>query len=247
MSQYQARLAVSRHRDPYAGIPEVIPSPASPQRLEDFTIQQLIREQVILLEAQRRGIVVSDRALDERIKSLRDHAGGQTFEAALDRNGFTVGSFREYQRVLLTEVQLVDAMAKPRIQSAFNDLKSGQPFAAVAAKWSDDAGTSGRGGDAGWLRPADIPEPPLSAAVESLSVGAVTDIVQTDRGYTIATILGQRGEEVHLADIVVLAPEVDLFSPQATPPWFTKLIGDQLSSLEREGKITVNVGSHGRQ
>jgi hypothetical protein len=44
MKVYQARLQVSRHRDPFNGVPEAIPSPAPSRRLEDFTIDQLVRE-----------------------------------------------------------------------------------------------------------------------------------------------------------------------------------------------------------
>src|SRR5207253_11515398 len=43
MKVYQARLQVSRHRDPFNGIPEAIPSPAPAQRLEDVTIGELVR------------------------------------------------------------------------------------------------------------------------------------------------------------------------------------------------------------
>src|SRR2546430_14170189 len=44
MKAYQARLEVSRHRDPFTGIPEAVPSPAPAQRLQSFTIEQLVRE-----------------------------------------------------------------------------------------------------------------------------------------------------------------------------------------------------------
>ena len=243
MKAYQARLEVSRHRDPFTGIPEAVPSPAPAQRLQTFTIEQLVREEIVRQEAEKRGIKVDDRAADSRINTLKARAGATVFNAALQRNGFTSDSFRSYQRALLTEVALLHAMAKDRADSAAHELNAGQAFAAVAARWSDDTGTYTRGGDAGWLRPADIPEAPLAAAVQSLAAGSVTGIVAINRGFTIATVLERRTDQVHLAVILVLAPTVDLYSPQGTPSWFTKFIDDREVALRRAGRIELKVGN----
>ena len=243
MKAYQARLEVSRHRDPFTGIPEAVPSPAPAQRLQTFTIEQLVREEIVRQEAEKRGIKVDDRAADSRINTLKARAAATVFNAALQRNGFTSDSFRSYQRALLTEVSLLHAMAKDRADSAAHELNAGQAFAAVAARWSDDTGTYTRGGDAGWLRPADIPEAPLAAAVQSLAAGSVTGIVAINRGFTIATVLERRTDQVHLAVILVLAPTVDLYSPQGTPSWFTKFIDDREVALRRAGRIELKVGN----
>ena len=235
MKAYQARLEVSRHRDPFSGIPEAVPSPASAQRLQTFTIEQLVREEIVRQEAEKRGIKVDDRAVDSHINSLKAQSGATAFNGALQRNGFTSDSFRSYQRALLTEVALLHAMAKDRVDSAARELNTGQAFAAVAARWSDDSGTGTRGGDAGWLRPADIPE--------ALPTGSVTGVIATNRGYAVATVLDRGNDQVHLATILVLAPSVDLYSPQGTPAWFTKFIDDREAALRRDGRIELKVGS----
>jgi parvulin-like peptidyl-prolyl isomerase len=244
MKTYQARLEVSRHRDPFAGIPEAIPSPAPTQRLEDFTIEQLVREEIVRQEAEKRGLSVSDHVVQSRINGLRAHAGAAAFNTALSRNGFTDESFRAYERALLTEVALMQAMARDRAGSAAQELKSGHAFAAVAARWSDDTGTFSRGGDTGWLRPAEIPEPALAAAVKSLAVGSVTGVIPTNRGDVIASVLERRADQVHLAVILVLAPAVDLFGPIGTPTWFTKSIDDREAALRRAGRIDLKVARH---
>ncbi|MEA2634196.1 MAG: PPIC-type domain [Chloroflexota bacterium] len=241
---YQARLGVSRQRDPFAGIPEMVPSPAPTQRLEDFTIEQLVREEIVRQEALKRGLSVSDHTVQSRIAALRARAGATAFSAALSRNGFTNDSFGAYERTLLTEVALIQAMAKDRAGSAAQELKSGHTFTAVAARWSDDTGTFSRGGDAGWLKPAEIPEPALAAAVQSLAAGSVTGIIQTNRGEVIATVLERRADQLHLAVILVIAPAVDLFGPMGTPTWFTKSIDDREAALRRAGKIEVKVARH---
>jgi parvulin-like peptidyl-prolyl isomerase len=247
MAAYQARLQVSRARDPFAGIPEAIPTPVPKSRLEDFTIEQLIREEIVRQEAQSRGISISDQAVQARVAALQSRAGSSQFNAALDRNGFTIDSFRAYEHALLTEVALLQAMAKDRVTSAMDDLKAGKSFGPVAASWSDDTGTMSRNGDVGWLRPSAMPEPELTSAVNALTPGAVTGIVRTNRGFTIATVLDRHNDQIHLAVILVLAPTVDVFSPQGTPAWFTTFINDRESALQRDSKITVRVGSQGRQ
>ena len=244
MKAYHARLEVSRHRDPFVGIPEAMPSPAPPQRLQAFTIEQLVREEIVRQEAEKRGIGVSDRAVQTRIDALKSRSGAATFVAALQRNGFTTESFNAYQRALLIEVALLHAMAKDRADAAARELKAGQAFTAVAARWSDDTGTYARGGDAGWLGPADIPEPALAAAVQSLDVGRASGILATNRGYVIATLLERRNDQAHLAVILVLAPAVDLFSPQGTPSWFTLFIDGREAALRRAGRIELKVLNH---
>lgn len=243
MTDYQARLKVTSARDPFAGMPEALPSPAPSQRLEDFTIEQLIREAIIEQQAARRGLKIADQAVSLRITQLRASAGAATFSQALRRNGFSDQSFRVYQRALLTEVALLKAMARERADSAVSDLKTGQSFDAVAAKYNDDQGTAARHGDIGWLRPADLPEPSLASAVETLQSGELSGVVETNRGFVIARVLEQRADQVHLAVILVLAPTVDMISAQGTPAWFTSFLSDQESALRRDAKININVGS----
>ncbi|HEY9287479.1 MAG TPA: peptidylprolyl isomerase [Candidatus Dormibacteraeota bacterium] len=244
MAAYEARLKVTSARDPFAGMPEALPSPAPAQRLEDFTIEQLIRETIIQQQAAQRGIKISDHDVNLRITQLEDAAGSASFSQALRRNGFSDQSFRDYERALLMEVALLQAMARQRADNAASALKAGQSFDAVVAKYNDDQGTAGRHGDIGWLRPADLPEPSLASAVETLQPGDVSGLVDTSRGFVIAKVLERRADQVHLAVILILAPTVDMISAQGTPGWFTSFLTDQESALRRDGKITINVGTH---
>ena len=81
------------------------------------------------------------------------------------------------------------------------------------------------------------------AAVQALAAGSVTGVIPTNRGYAIATVVERRSDQVHLATILVLAPSVDLYSPQGTPAWFTKFIDDREAALHRAGKIELKVGN----
>jgi parvulin-like peptidyl-prolyl isomerase len=243
---YQARLEVSGQRDPLAGLTTSPSSSPSAQRMEDFTIQQLIREEIIRQEANRRKIQISDGQVDRRIAHLRDHAGAAVFDAALARNGFTAASFRDYQRAFLTEVAVVKAMAHERVASAAVAVSQGASFITEASQWSDDSGTRFRGGDVGWLKPSDLPELPLATAVGLLPTGGRTGIVSTNRGFVIATVLDRQGEQIHLAVILVLAPDADLYTTESRPRWFEQWVQGRRQSLEHDGRIQVRVGSGAR-
>jgi parvulin-like peptidyl-prolyl isomerase len=240
---YQARLQVSRHRDPYTGIEVAIPSPAPARRLEDFTIDQLVREQIVIQEAQKHGISVAGTTVENRIARLRQRAGSTDFNQALSRNGFTAASFTDFQRALMTEVALVEAIARDRARSADQALIQGESFAAVAASWSDDSGTFARGGEVGWVRPWDLPEPELAAVVPKLDAGQRSGVIRTDRGFVILRVAERQGEKVHLNAILVLAPVVDLYTPDSRPAWFDRFIQARYDALLSAGKIEVKVGS----
>jgi len=63
---------------------------------------------------------------------------------------------------------------------------------------------------------------------------------QDQSGDVIATELERRGDEIHLAVILVLAPAVDQFGPLGTPTWYTRFIDD------RERPCAALVGSISR-
>ncbi len=246
MRTYTDRLEVSRHRDPLAGLEGALPTPAPPKRLEDFTIEQLVREELIRQEVERRGIRVTESEVSTRVATLRTQAGPGAFDAALSRNGFTAESFRAFQRALLREVALAKAMARERAQAADDALRQGRAFASVAGQWSDDPGTALRAGEVGWIVPQDLPEAELGDAVRDLSPGGRTGVVSTRRGFVIASVLERRGETLHLFVILVLAPSVELYSSESRPAWFDRWVKARRAQLAAAGRIVLRVGSQAR-
>jgi hypothetical protein len=137
-------------------------------------------------------------------------------------------------------------MAHERAASAAVALAHGASFIAEASQWSDDTGTRFRGGDVGWLKPTDLPESSLATAVGLLPTGGRTGIISTSRGFVIATVLDRQGEQIHLAVILVLAPDADLYTVESRPPWFEQWVQDRRQSLERDGRVQLRVGSGAR-
>ena len=71
-----------------------------------------------------------------------------------------------------------------------------ESFAALAQESSADSVSASVGGDAGWPRSPDIRNAEYLEAVDSLQVGEMSDLIQTEEGYYIILVTDERGETV---------------------------------------------------
>lgn len=85
-----------------------------------------------------------------------------------------------------------DDRASQKIEEAFRQLESGISFAEVAKQYSEGS-TIENGGEIGWIDISQA-EPDLAEAIENLSVGARTDIVETVLGFHIVQLHEVRKE-----------------------------------------------------
>lgn len=91
-----------------------------------------------------------------------------------------------------TDAQIEDANL--RYEQAMAALRDGEPFASVAALFSNDAGESGSGGSAanggelGWANPEDF-DPAFRDAVVNAEVGAIVGPVESQFGIHIIQVL----------------------------------------------------------
>jgi peptidyl-prolyl cis-trans isomerase SurA len=69
-------------------------------------------------------------------------------------------------------------------------LRQGGSFQAYARQFSE-ASTAGQGGDLGWVRSAQLPDP-LAAAVQEITVGQVAGPVEIPGGYSLIYLLDKR-------------------------------------------------------
>ena len=80
------------------------------------------------------------------------------------------------------------AGAKLTMDSVLTELKSGNDFAEVAKKYSDDTGTKEKGGDLGFFERRMMVQE-FDEAAFNLEVGQVSDVVQTNFGYHIIKLV----------------------------------------------------------
>ena len=82
-----------------------------------------------------------------------------------------------------------------RVAEVQEALEEGVSFAELAEQYSEDLGSSGQGGDLGFVSGEGLPEA-FMAAVESLEVGEVSAPVETEAGVHLIKVTEQRGSEV---------------------------------------------------
>jgi peptidyl-prolyl cis-trans isomerase SurA len=77
--------------------------------------------------------------------------------------------------------------AKVKMDSILTALKSGEDFAEVAKKYSDDPGSKAKGGDLGYFeRRMMVPE--FDSVVFKLDVGQISDVVKSSFGYHVIKV-----------------------------------------------------------
>lgn len=79
----------------------------------DQTLENMISEQVILSEARKKGISISDADVNTKIKEIEDRLKGQiSLEDALKAQGLTKDSFRKQVEIQLIIDKMFDKEAK---------------------------------------------------------------------------------------------------------------------------------------
>ncbi len=98
--------------------------------------------------------------------------------------------FRPHVQVRLAHIF---AKSKDDADKAYADSKRGIDFELLARAYSQDAATSNRGGELGWIDQEDpfFPES-VMRMVRSLPIGAVGEPVKVENGYEIMKVLDRR-------------------------------------------------------
>ena len=92
--------------------------------------------------------------------------------------------------------------AKAFAQSLLDSLKAGKDFAELAKKYSDDPGSAQNGGDLGFQK-RGVLVPEFEAAVYSLALNQISNVVQSPFGFHIIQLLERRGDAIHARHILI--------------------------------------------
>ena len=96
----------------------------------------------------------------------------------------------------------VKKIARTKVQMILDSLNHGGDFAALAQEYSEDPGSSGRGGDLGYVK-RGVFFPEFEAAAYALKIGERSGIVESPVGYHIIELLDRRGESIHTRHILI--------------------------------------------
>jgi peptidyl-prolyl cis-trans isomerase D len=81
--------------------------------------------------------------------------------------------------------------AREKIEEAYDLINAGEPFAEIAAEYSDDSRTASAGGDLGWIGRGQLPAV-LDSVAFMLQPGQMSDMIENDRGFHLLRLEATR-------------------------------------------------------
>ncbi|MSR68590.1 hypothetical protein EXS66_02280 [Candidatus Saccharibacteria bacterium] len=187
-------------------------------QLKTDIIIQLENNLIIQQQAQKYGIKVTNKEVQEQYDELVKNAGGvEKVKSTLDKlYGWTVADFKEkitqsvMQKKLGEKIlgdESLNGPAKKQAEDIKNQISSGADFAELAKKFSAD-GSASSGGDLGLISKGQtVPE--FEGVAFSLEPGQVSGIVKTEYGYHIIKVTGKEGEQVRVSHILIKGADLD--------------------------------------
>jgi len=196
-------------------------------QLRANVLQGLIDQALIEQAAAEMGVTVTDEELEQSLQSVVGQ-NVASLEQWLRMNNMTEEELRAMQRaqLLASKVIAVVSATVPTVaeqvharhiftvdqakgQALLERLKKGENFAALAQQESEDASTAANGGDLGWFpRDVALMPPAVVETAFALSVGEISDLVQSEAGYHIIKVEARE-------DNRPLAPEMLLYAQQS--------------------------------
>ncbi|HHQ41118.1 MAG TPA: molecular chaperone SurA, partial [Chromatiales bacterium] len=96
------------------------------------------------------------------------------------------------RQILLRPGELLsEEEARLRLEQLRERVLAGEPFEALARAHSEDAASAARGGDMGWLAPAELP-PQVAEAIRGLGPGEVSRPFRTPAGWHLVQLVERR-------------------------------------------------------
>ena len=95
--------------------------------------------------------------------------------------------------------------ARVRIEEVKAKLAAGEDFATLAGQYSEDPGSSKRGGELGFIQRGDFVRE-FEEAAFALQPGEISDIVQSQFGFHIIQLLDRRGEKINCRHVLISLP-----------------------------------------
>lgn len=125
--------------------------------------------------------------------------------------------------VKIDELQ-TDALAEQKINDLYNQLRQGADFASLAATYSDDPGSAGRGGDLDWVSAGDMVGP-FEAVMQNTPIGDYSAPFKTQFGWHILKVDDKRDQDVSNEYRRNMARQVlyQRLAPQAQEDWLQEL------------------------
>ena len=142
------------------------------------------------IKRQIEGELAWRRLLSRRVEPFIN-VGEDEVKAVIERLKASKGA-KEYRvgEIFLSSTPDTAATIKANAAQIVAQVRQGASFVAYARQYSE-ASTAAVGGDLGWVRAEQLPDV-LSVAVQSLTIGQISDPVAVAGGFSIIALLDQR-------------------------------------------------------
>lgn len=202
---------------------------------EKEVLGKMIEDQAILILAQKEGIIVTSKDLEDNVdKKLEEYGNRESVKGELQRlYGWTIEDFKEkivapalyrekLAKVYEEKYQNNEASQK-KIEEAKNLItKSQKSFSEVVSQFSEGS-TAETGGELGWFKKDQI-IPEIADKIFSLKKGEMSPVLESPLGFHIVEMEERKNEgETELVRIR------QIFSAKKTfPDW----VGEQLKTMK---------------
>ena len=206
----------------------------SPEKLEDYfqktiveiknDMREVIRENLLIREEQ--GMINKDMTITpSEVKAyFRKLPKDSILEISSEIEIGIIVKQPEISEIDKKEV-------KDKLTSLKERVKKGDDFSTLAILYSEDPGSSKKGGELGMFKRGEM-RPEFEAAAFKLKPGETSDIVETEDGYHIIQMIERRGEYINVRHIL-LQPKVSALNLSKS-----KILLDSISDLIIQKKIT---------
>jgi peptidyl-prolyl cis-trans isomerase C len=171
----------------------------------DVMIEQALIEQA----AAREGINVSDGEVETVItRDIEENGGQAKFDAWLEANNWTYDEYKSRQRSMMIASTMFERVTgsvpkqaeqvharhilvadEAEARDLLAQLQAGADFAQLAQEHSLDPSTKESGGDLGFFPRDTLVVPEMEDVAFSLSVGQISDLLQSPMGYHIIQVV----------------------------------------------------------
>ena len=175
---------------------------------KQLALDNMIDDVLVMQEAAKQGVAVSDAELDAELQKIVSSLGGQAkFEEQLKMAGQTLDEARSMQRIQMLYLKMRDRVvgnlqtaeqvharhilvdSQATAQALLAQIQAGADFGQIAQQSSRDTLTRANGGDLGWFARGTLPAKEVEDAAFALQPGQVSGVVQSAFGYHIVQVL----------------------------------------------------------
>jgi peptidyl-prolyl cis-trans isomerase C len=165
------------------------------EKTEDVKMKINIARQSILTAAGREQLEKEIAVTDEALQKYLDEHVNQFEEARVKRIIIRSKTSVPFDPAKPAEGFPSDEEARAKADEIHKKLLEGGDFEELAAKFSNDPMTSGKGGDMGFIRrgnQAQLVVPPVENEIFSIKIGTITEVMRTALGYEIVKVEERR-------------------------------------------------------